>query len=394
MRPVLALSYGELILKGKNRGAFIRRLQKDLDRAFGKLSVEEAFSQEGKLFYAFSKDQDLEKAIQEAKKVFGLIYITPAWQIEKNLDLLRETAAKLVAQKKKSLQDPGRPITFKVLVKRADKTFPYQSPQLAAMVGGWILEDLPGLAVDVKYPDILLRLEVREDFFLSTDRYQAMGGMPAGSAGRGLLLLSGGIDSPVAGFALAKRGLALGALHFHSYPFTSERAKDKAMRLAKQMASYTGPLRLFMVNLLDSYTAIHQKSRKKDTTLLSRRMMVRIANRICQEEGYQAILTGESLGQVASQTMEGISVVNAVAQVPILRPLIARDKSEIIEMARQISTYDISIEPYDDCCSIFAPDHPNTKPKLSDLLRDEEDLDIDQLVEKALASLEIVDVKG
>lgn len=254
-----------------------------------------------------------------------------------------------------------------------------------------MLTDFPGLAVDVRHPQIMLAVELREDAFVSVDRYEGVGGLPAGSGGRGLLLLSGGIDSPVAGYEMARRGLALGAVHFHSYPFTSERAQDKAKRLKTQLERSVGPMRLYMINLVKIYTAIAQNCQKKNTTILSRRMMMRIGDRLCERFGYDALLTGESLGQVASQTVQGIHAVNNAAFHPILRPLIATDKTDIISVARSIGTYDLSIEPYDDCCSLFAPEHPNTRPSLQQILEDERHLDVETLVKEALETLEIAE---
>ena len=357
MQPVVSVSYGELVLKGKNRGMFVAAIKRHLHRALQGIPVIEEFEQFGKLFFVV-REEDVAKTVAACQRVFGLLYVTPGLRVACEEQAIREACRKLMAEKIAEDTTDKTP-TFKVKVKRSNKAFPIPSPTFAATVGDWMLTDFPGLAVDVRHPQIMLAVELREDAFVSVDRYEGVGGLPAGSGGRGLLLLSGGIDSPVAGYEMARRGLALGAVHFHSYPFTSERAQDKAKRLKTQLERSVGPMRLYMINLVKIYTAIAQNCRKKNTTLLSRRMMMRIGDRLCERFGFDALLTGESLGQVASQTVQGIHAVNNAAFHPILRPLIATDKTEIISVARGIGTYDLSIEPYDDCCSLFAPEHPN-----------------------------------
>ena len=389
MQPVVSVSYGELVLKGKNRGMFVAAIKRHLHRALQGIPVIEEFEQFGKLFFVV-REEDVEKTIAACRRVFGLLYVTPGLRVACEEQAIREACRVLMAEKIAENTTDKTP-TFKVKVKRSNKAFPIPSPTFAAMVGDWMLTDFPGLAVDVRHPQIMLAVELREDAFVSVDRYEGVGGLPAGSGGRGLLLLSGGIDSPVAGYEMARRGLALGAVHFHSYPFTSERAQDKAKRLKTQLERSVGPMRLYMINLVKIYTAIAQNCRKKNTTLLSRRMMMRIGDRLCERFGFDALLTGESLGQVASQTVQGIHAVNNAAFHPILRPLIATDKTEIISVARGIGTYDLSIEPYDDCCSLFAPEHPNTRPSLQQILEDERHLDVETLVKEAMETLEIAE---
>ena len=389
MQPVVSVSYGELVLKGKNRGMFVAAIKRHLHRALQGIPVIEEFEQFGKLFFVV-REEDVAKTIAACRRVFGLLYVTPGLRVACEEQAIREACRVLMAEKIAENTTDKTP-TFKVKVKRSNKAFPIPSPTFAAMVGDWMLTDFPGLAVDVRHPQIMLAVELREDAFVSVDRDEGVGGLPAGSGGRGLLLLSGGIDSPVAGYEMARRGLALGAVHFHSYPFTSERAQDKAKRLKTQLERSVGPMRLYMINLVKIYTAIAQNCRKKNTTLLSRRMMMRIGDRLCERFGFDALLTGESLGQVASQTVQGIHAVNNAAFHPILRPLIATDKTEIISVARGIGTYDLSIEPYDDCCSLFAPEHPNTRPSLQQILEDERHLDVETLVKEAMETLEIAE---
>lgn len=389
MQPVVSVSYGELVLKGKNRGMFVAAIKRHLHRALQGIPVIEEFEQFGKLFFVV-REEDVAKTVAACQRVFGLLYVTPGLRVACEEQAIREACRKLMAEKIAEKTTDKMP-TFKVKVKRSNKAFPIPSPTFAAMVGNWILTDFSALTVDVRHPQITLAVELREDAFVSVDRYEGVGGLPAGSGGRGLLLLSGGIDSPVAGYEMARRGLALGAVHFHSYPFTSERAQDKAKRLKTQLERSVGPMRLYMINLVKIYTAIAQNCQKKNTTILSRRMMMRIGDRLCERFGYDALLTGESLGQVASQTVQGIHAVNNAAFHPILRPLIATDKTDIISVARSIGTYDLSIEPYDDCCSLFAPEHPNTRPSLQQILEDERHLDVETLVKEALETLEIAE---
>lgn len=266
------------------------------------------------------------------------------------------------------------------------------SMQIAAKVGGMVLRNFDNFYVDIKKPEVHVHVDIRQKCYAYLEKYSTIGGLPIGTGGRALLLLSGGIDSPVAGFEMARRGVEIGAIHFHSYPFTSERAKDKARRLAKQMSIYVGEVRYFEINMLNIYTAINKNCRERFTTILSRRFMMRIAEKLAEKYRFDGFVTGEALGQVASQTIQSISVVNDATRLPIFRPLINMDKSEIIEKAKWIDTYDISIEPYDDCCSFFAPERPVTKPRLYDIEAEENKLNIDELVEKALETLEIFDI--
>lgn len=392
---VIAISYGELVLKGKNRHRFISRAERSIDKVTEQFQIKSRFSQHGK-YYLEVEEAEIPDIVREVQKVFGIVYVTPAIRVAKTMEAISEGAVFMMRRRleRRTAEEKKEKLTFKVRGKRADKSFPLGSPELSAKIGGVLLSEFAGeLKVDVNEPECTLFVDVREDCFIYTDRYDGMGGLPMGSGGRGLVLLSGGIDSPVAGFEMARRGLELGCIHFHSYPFTSERAKDKAERLARQMSRYVGPMRVYMVNLLETYTAIHRECRAKNTTILSRRMMMRIADKICDEYEYDCVITGESLGQVASQTVQGISVVDNASRHVILRPLIATDKNRIIEVARDIDTYEISIEPFDDCCSVFAPTRPNTKPRLHDIEADEEKLDIEALLETAMESLEVIDIE-
>ena len=283
-------------------------------------------------------------------------------------------------------------LTFKVESKRTDKSFPLTSPELNAKIGADILKEYNELKVDIHNPDFTVFIDVKSSAYIYIKRTSGLGGLPLGSSGEGLLLLSGGIDSPVAGFMMAKRGMNINAIHFHSYPFTSKRAHQKAMDLAKILSKYTGKMTVYSINLAEIYKAISKNCPRRETTILSRRFMMRIASKISEKYEYQALITGESLGQVASQTIESMSVINESSRYPILRPLIAMDKKDIIEISEKIGSYEKAIEPYDDCCSIFAPDSPVTKPKLKYIEKSEENLDIESLEDEAINNMKIIEI--
>ena len=416
---VITVSFGELILKGKNRQRFVNEAEKQIRKSLADLPVKGTYSELG-MYFVEVDEADLDRAIRQIRKVFGIVYITPTLRVDKTEEAITEAAIFLMGRKLEEIAGRDRRasmLTFKVEGKRVDKSFPLNSLEIAREIGGNLLDHfdgdqgqeeqpaskteegdgsivrLPHLKVDVHRPDCRLWVDIRDRAYVYLDRVHGLGGLPWGSGGRGLLLLSGGIDSPAAGFEMARRGLALGAVHFHAYPFTSERAQDKAIRLAKKMSEYVGPMRVYLVNLVDSYTTIQENCRPRNTTILSRRMMMRIADRICDDYHYDALITGESLGQVASQTIQGIQAVNEAADHVILRPFVATDKTDIIDIAKMIDTYEISIEPHQDCCSIFAPTQPNTKPRLHDILEEEKNLDIPALLDKAIAGVEIIDIE-
>ncbi|MDO5026641.1 MAG: tRNA uracil 4-sulfurtransferase ThiI [Tissierellia bacterium] len=380
MKWVIGISFGELMLKGKNRMSFVEKSIKQIRKACRAYHLGDHLYDQGKLFIE-APYEEFDAIISKIKMVFGLKYVFPAIVVEKDYDELEEAAKVLLKD------DESK--TFKVKATRADKSFKDNSMEIAAEMGGRILKNFPNLKVDIKKPEKIVYVDIRKYAYVYGEKIECIGGLPMGTGGRALLLLSGGIDSPVAGFEMARRGVEIAAIHFHSYPFTSERAKDKVKRLAEQMSTYLGEFRLYNINLLNIYTAINKNCRPRFTTVLARRFMMRIGEIIARRDGFDGFVTGEALGQVASQTIQGISVVNDATSLPILRPLINMDKTEIIDLAKMIETYEISIEPYDDCCSFFAPDRPATKPRLNDILRDEENLDIDALVQDALDSMEI-----
>lgn len=386
MRWMLGMSFGELMLKGKNRKKFINDSIKQVLKALENFEVGEHFLDHGKLFIEVNK-KDFDAIIERARMVFGLSYVYPSIQVEKNLEDIEKGIIELINN-----ENIEENVTFKAFANRADKSFEMNSMQIAAKVGGMVLRNFDNFSVDVKHPQKEIHVDIRQKAYVYMDKIKSIGGLPIGTGGRALLLLSGGIDSPVAGFEIASRGVEIAALHFHSYPFTSERAQEKAKALARQLSIYLGEINYYQVNLLNIYTAINKNCRERYTTVIARRFMMRIGEEIANKYRYDGFVTGEALGQVASQTIQSISVVNAATNLPILRPLINMDKVDIIDKAKWIDTYDISIEPYDDCCSFFAPDRPATKPKLFDILREEEKLDIDALIEDALSTLEITKI--
>ena len=381
MKWVIGISFGELMLKGKNRMRFVNQSIKQIRKACEGYSLGKHKIDQGKLFIE-APFEDLDAIIDRIKLVFGLQYVYKAIVTEKSYEAIE-------AGLKELLKGDEEKRTFKAKATRADKSFPDNSMAIAAKVGGIVLKNFANYKVDVHHPERLIYVDIRERAYLYYDRQQAVGGLPLGTGGKALLLLSGGIDSPVAGYEIARRGVELSAVHFHSYPFTSQRAKDKVSRLAKQLAVYMGEFKLYHVNLAEIYTSINKHCRARFTTILARRFMMRIAEVLAEEYDLEAFVTGEALGQVASQTIQSISVVNEAAKRPILRPLISMDKIDIIAIAKKIQTYDISIEPYEDACSFFAPDRPVTKPRLYDIEAEEEKLNIDELVQAAIESIEV-----
>ena len=382
----LAISFGEIFLKGRNRNTFYKTAIDNIKRNIRDIGYDDMFQESSKLYIKADRDK-FDKLIKAIKKVFGIVYISEVVRCEKTVEDISKTSIDLV-----KYYDFDNDMTFKVESKRTDKSFALTSPQLSAKIGGDILGKYKDLKVDIHKPDFTVFIDVKSKAYIYINRVEGLGGLPLGSGGEGLLLLSGGIDSPVAGFLMAKRGMNINAIHFHSYPFTSKRAHQKAMDLAKILSAYTGKMTIYSVNLCEIYKAISKNCPRRETTILSRRFMMRIANKISEKYSYQALITGESLGQVASQTIESVSVINDSSKLPILRPLIAMDKKDIIEISEKIDSYEKAIEPYDDCCSIFAPDSPVTKPKLKYIEKSEENLDIEQLENQAIESMEIIKI--
>ncbi|EGC82683.1 tRNA uracil 4-sulfurtransferase ThiI [Anaerococcus prevotii] len=386
MQWLLAVSFGEIFLKGRNRNTFYKTATNNIKRNIKDIGYEDMYSESSKLYIKANR-KDFDRLTEEIKKVFGIVYISEVVKCEKTLEDISKTSKEMIKYYEKE-----KDLTFKVESKRTDKSFSLTSPELNAKIGADILKGYNDLKVDIHNPDFTVFIDVKSSAYIYIKRTRGLGGLPLGSSGEGLLLLSGGIDSPVAGFMMAKRGMNINAIHFHSYPFTSKRAHQKAMDLAKILSKYTGKMTVYSINLAEIYKAISKNCPRRETTILSRRFMMRIASKISEKYEYQALITGESLGQVASQTIESMSVINESSKYPILRPLIAMDKKDIIEISEKIGSYEKAIEPYDDCCSIFAPDSPVTKPKLKYIEKSEENLDIESLEDEAINNMEIIEI--
>lgn len=383
MKEILLCKYGEIVLKGANRKYFedmLCREMKKRAKAYGNFDIYRAQS----TIYIEPVDEfaDFDGMFEAASKVFGIVSLSRCAVCEKNMDSIREIAKEYLP----AFLDGKK--TFKVESKRSDKTFPLDSMELSREIGGEILSVCPRLKVDVHNPDIVVRVEIREfGAYVSAGRFKGAGGMPIGTNGKGLLLLSGGIDSPVAGYMMAKRGLKIEAVHFESFPYTSERARQKVLDLAKLLAVYAGDIYVHVVSLTHIQEELVRACEEDYFTLLLRRYMMTIAERIAKEHHCGSLITGESLGQVASQTMQAIEVTDAaVKQTPVFRPCIGMDKEEIVQIARKIDTFETSILPFEDCCTVFTPKHPKTRPEYEKVLEQERKLDFDALVEEAMAS--------
>lgn len=387
MEEIILLKQGEMVLKGLNRRNFENRMVSNIAyrlRRFGSFKV---YSLQSTVYIEPQSEVcDLDGAYEAASKVFGAVSITRAAACDKDLEALYRTAKSYLRA------DLERAATFKVESKRADKAFPLTSIQLSQEVGGRLQDDFPHLKVDLHRPELTVFLEVRDHrAYVHAQAAPAAGGMPLGTNGRGMLLLSGGIDSPVAGYMMAKRGVELEAVHFFSYPYTSQRAKRKVLELAGLMGDYTGRLRVHVAPFTHIQEEIRDKCPEALFTVLMRRFMMRIAQGTALKNDCKCLITGESLGQVASQTMEAMGVTGSVCTLPVFRPCVGMDKEEIVRLARKIGTFETSIQPYEDCCTVFTPRHPKTKPTPEEAALAEEKLDVAALVEESLAGVEIME---
>lgn len=383
MQEIILIKYGEIILKGLNRHIFEDKLVNNIRKAVGEMA--RVYKSRATIYAEPKEGTDVDALIQKILRVFGIVYVVRAAVCEKDL--------KTIGEKVLSYIDLSGKKTFKVETKRADKTFPLKSPEISAEIGGIILDKYPHLTVDVRNPEITVNVEIREaGAYVYADKIRGQGGMPTGSAGKVMLLLSGGIDSPVAGYMMAKRGTYMDAVHFFSPPFTSEKAKEKVLDLARILAGYTGGMRVHIVPFTEQQLQMKAKCPAEHLTILMRRMMMQIACRIAESTHAGAVVTGESLGQVASQTLEAIGVTDACATMPCFRPLIGMDKEDIISIARRIGSFETSILPYEDCCTIFVPKHPTTKPRIEKILESEALIDVEGLIQKALEETVHIDV--
>lgn len=385
------IKYAEIGTKGKNRYVFEDVLCQQIKNhvaALGEFTIRREY---GRIFLEAESAYDYEDLIAELQKVFGIVGICPIVVEEQvTFDAIKDKAIEYMRE-----CYGDKALTFKVNARRTNKKFPLKSMELNSEIGHYLLEEFPNLSVDVHKPDVMLNIEVRERVYMYSETIKGAGGLPVGTNGKAMLLLSGGIDSPVAGYMISKRGVELEAVYFNAPPYTSERAKQKVIDLARIVSGYSGKIRLHIVNFTDIQLAIYEKCPHEELTIIMRRYMMKIAEHIAKENNCQALITGESIGQVASQTMHSLACTNEVCTMPVFRPCIGMDKQEIVDISEQIDTYETSILPYEDCCTIFVAKHPVTKPILEIIKRSEEKLAdvIDQLMEEAYASVEVVEAR-
>ncbi len=384
MKEIILIKNGELALKGLNRNVFEHTLMKNLKKsleALGEINIRNA--QSTIYIEPVSEFYDFDEALNRVSKVFGIAAFSRACVVDKNMESILKTAPIYLSETVKGIK------TFKVEAKRADKTFPLKSPEICAEVGGALLEAFPHLSVDVHNPDEIITIEVR-DFaaYIRAGQIRGAGGLPVGTAGKAAILISGGIDSPVAAYTMAKRGLKLDAIHFASPPYTSPRAEQKVKTLLSKVALYSGPINLAVVPFTEIQEEIGKKCPEEYFTLIMRRMMMRIAERVAIHQKCGALITGESLGQVASQTLPALAVTDSVTLMPVLRPLVGNDKEEIIAVSRKIDTFETSCLPYEDCCTVFTPKHPKTRPTIALCEEAEAKLDIEALIDRAIENIQ------
>lgn len=383
IREVILCKFGEVVLKGANRQSFESQLIKELRRRASPHGIFKISFKQSTV-YVEPQDEfcDMDGMYEAAKKVFGIVGVNRAAVCEKNMESIMAIAREYLPEKLAGKR------TFKVDAKRSDKRFPLKSPEISREIGGVILSTVRGIKVDVHNPDVIVTVEVRDDnAFIRAGQEPGAGGLPLRSAGRGLLLLSGGIDSPVAGCMMAKRGLEIEALHFESFPYTSERAKEKVMQLAQEMCEFCSKIHVHVISLTHIQEELRDNCQEDYFTILLRIFMMRLAERCAREYKCHALITGESLGQVASQTLRAIEVTDSVVGMPVFRPCIGLDKNEIIIQARHYGTFDTSILPFEDCCTVFTPRHPKTQPKIEEVMRELDKVDVDSLIEEAYATM-------
>lgn len=392
MYKAFLIKYGEIGVKGKNRylfeDALVRQIRYALKEVDGEFNVTK---ENGRIYATAVSDFDYDEAVAALKRVFGIIGICPVVQIEDNGfdDLAKHVVEYFDATY------PDKNITFKVNARRARKNYPMDSMEINMELGGRLLDAFPELKVDVHKPEVLLQVEIRNKINIYSVEILGPGGMPIGTAGKAMLLLSGGIDSPVAGYMIAKRGVQIEATYFHAPPYTSDRAKQKVVDLAKLVSRYSGPMVLNVVNFTDIQLAIYEKCPHDELTIIMRRYMMRIAEELGKKSGCLGLITGESIGQVASQTMQSLYCTNEVCEMPVFRPVIGFDKQEIIDLSEKIGTYETSIQPFEDCCTIFVAKHPVTKPNLNIIKNDEKHLDdcIEEMLKTAIDTVERIEIK-
>lgn len=390
MLKAFLIKYAEIGLKGKNRYLFENALCDRISEVLMPLGSYKVYKEQGRVFIECPGDYDYDETVEALQRVFGISSICPVAVIDStDWDTILASVADYV-----DAMYPDKNITFKVFAKRSDKSYPITTPDMCSMIGAHLLDKFPQLKVDVHDPRVRLTVEVRKKTYIYSIVIPGPGGMPVGTNGRAMLLLSGGIDSPVAGYMISKRGVSMAAVYFHAPPYTSERAKQKVVDLAKMISRYAGKIRLYVVNFTDIQLEIYEKCPHEELTIIMRRYMMRIAERLALKENCLGLVTGESIGQVASQTMHSLASTNEVCTMPVYRPLIAFDKQDIVEIAQRIDTFETSIQPFEDCCTIFVAKHPVTKPNLKVIRNSEKRLGdgIDELVDTAVNMAEIIEI--
>ena len=389
MEKVILIRYGEIMLKGLNRPSFEKKLVDNIKRAISNLGDANVRKVQGRIYVEPIDDNyDFDECINILTKVFGIVSVSVVWKMESDFNKIKENALKMAT---KLVEEKGH-ITFKVETKRGNKRFPMNSPEISRELGVYILSNISKLSVDVNKPSFVIYVEVREYTYIYSEIIPAVCGMPIGTNGKAMLLLSGGIDSPVAGWMIGKRGVEIEAVHFYSYPYTSERAKEKVIDLARILCEYCYKINLYVVPFTDIQLEINEKCPHEQSTIIMRRAMMKIAEKIAKKTGANALITGESIGQVASQTIESLAVTNESVDLPVFRPLIGMDKNEVVILAKKINTYETSILPYEDCCTVFVPKHPNTKPKLERIIMSEKKADLENLMKKAIEDTEMLTI--
>ncbi len=384
MKEIILCKYGEIALKGDNRSTFEDMLVKNIKRRLKHIGKFEYSRRQSTIYVEPIEDADIEAALRSLRNVFGIGAIQRCAVFEKDFDAVCANVGEYL---KSALENAK---TFKVEAKRSDKSFPLKSPDIQQKLGDVVLDNFPHLGVDVHNPEVTVRLEIRDNgAYLSAERIIGAGGMPVGSSGKALLMLSGGIDSPVAGYMMAKRGLVVDCIHYVSPPYTSDRARMKVEALCEEMTEYCGNIIFYCVPFTEIQEAIRDNCPEEYFTVIMRRLMVKIANRVCRRDGYGAIITGESLAQVASQTLPALGCTNAAAEFPVFRPVIGMDKIEITDISRKIGTYETSILPYEDCCTVFSPKHPRTRPTIEEVLDAESGFDFDKMLDEAVENTEV-----
>ena len=389
MYNILIVKYGEIGVKGKNRYIFENKLIKNVKNILKPIGKFNVYKEYGRI-YVDLDGYDYEEVVEEVKKVFGIVGVCPAVRAEKDYNLLKELALKMLEEK---IEQGYK--SFKVDSRRGDKDFKLTSQEMSLDIGGYLVSQVKDkIAVDVRNPEVKIHCELRQNHVMVySDTIPGYGGLPLGTNGRAMSLLSGGIDSPVASWMVAKRGMELECIHFHSYPFTSEKSQEKVRDLAQILAKYCGRVRLHKVNMLEIQKSIGLNCKDEEMTIISRRFMMRIAERVAESRHCDALVTGESIGQVASQTIQGLTCTNASVKMPVFRPLIAMDKTEIIEVAQKIGTFETSILPEEVCCTVFSPKKPVTKPKLDRIEKSENKLDVEKLIQDAIDNIEVEDIE-